>query len=158
MKFITKILILSILVLPACSGVGSVTKKRYANSENTLVLVDMTSRSFDLQDAGSQLQGALEDAMADTSYALAGESARYRLKFKILDFDSGNRIARIATMGFAESARATLKAKVALFDGPDMVGAWEVKSWVGGGPTGGTEEKLFQRAAKEITSHLRGDF
>ncbi|MBT5472626.1 MAG: hypothetical protein HOK41_18635 [Nitrospina sp.] len=158
MKLISKILILSLLLLPACSGVGSVTKKRYANSENTLVLVDMTSRNFDLQDAGSQLQGALEDAMADTSYALSGESARYRLKFKILDFDSGNRIARIATMGFAESARATLRVKVALFDGRDMVGAWEVKSWVGGGPTGGTEEKLFQRAAKEITSHLRGDF
>ncbi len=158
MKFITKILILSILLLPACSGVGSVTKKRYANSENTIVLVDMTRRNFDLQDAGSQLQGAIEEAMVDTSYALAGESARYRLKFKVLKFDGGNRAIRIASMGFADSAKSELRVKVALFDGRQMVGAWEIQSWVKGGPTGGTEEKLFERAAKEITSHLRGDF
>lgn len=158
MKFITKILILSILLLPACSGVGSVTKKRYANSENTIVLIDMTSRDFDLQDAGAQLQGAIEDAMVDTSYALAGESARYRLKYKVREFDPGSRIGRIASMGFADSAKSKLRVKVALFDGRDMVGAWEVNSWVKGGPTGGSEEKLFERAAKEITSHLRGDF
>ncbi len=158
MKIISQILILSLLSLPACSGVGSVTKKRYQNAENTIVLIDMTSRNFDLQDAGAQLQGAIEDAMTDTSYALAGESARYRLKYKVLEFDSGNRIARIATMGFSDSAKAKLRVKVALFDGRNMVGAWEVNSWVKGGPTGGTEEKLFERAAKEITSHLRGDY
>ena len=159
MKFITNILILSLLVLPACSGVGSVTKKRYQNTENTIVLKDLTSSDFDLQDAGSQLQSAIEDAMADTSYTLAGESARYRLKYKVLEFDGGSRIARIATMGFSDSAKAKLKVKAALFDGPKkMVGAWEVNSWVKGGLMGGTEEKLFERAAKEITSHLKGDF
>ena len=158
MKFITNILILSLLVLPACSGVGSVTKKRYQNTENTIVIKELTSRDFDLQDAGSQLQSAIEDAMADTSYTLAGESARYRLKYKVLEFDGGSRIARIATMGFSDSAKAKLRVKAALFDGGDMVGAWEVDSWVKGGPMGGTEEKLFERAAKEITSHLKGDF
>ncbi|MBL4664501.1 MAG: hypothetical protein JKY23_00840 [Nitrospinaceae bacterium] len=158
MKIITQILILSLLTLPACSGVDSVTKKRYSNSENTIVLIDMTARDFDLQDAGSQLQGAIEDAMVDTSYALAGESARYRLKYKILEFDEGNRALRIASMGLSDSARAKLRVKAALFDGSDMVGAWEVNSWVTGGPTGGSEEKLFERAAKEITNHLRGDF
>ena len=158
MKFITNILILSLLVLPACSGVGSVTKKRYQNTENTIVLKDLTSSDFDLQDAGSQLQSAIEDAMADTSYTLAGESARYRLKYKVLEFDGGSSIARIATMGFSDSAKAKLRVKAALFDGGDMVGAWEVDSWVKGGPMGGTEEKLFERAAKEITSHLKGDF
>ena len=159
MKFITNILILSLLVLPACSGVGSVTKKRYQNTENTIALKDLTASDFDLQDAGSQLQSAIEDAMADTSYTLAGESARYRLKYKVLEFDGGSRIARIATMGFSDSAKAKLRVKAALFDGPKkMVGAWEVDSWVKGGIMGGTEEKLFERAAKEIISHLKGDF
>ena len=158
MKFATKISILLLLVLSACSGVDSVTKKRYANSENTIVLVDLTRRSFDLQDAGSQLQNAIEAEMQNTSYALTGEDARYRLKYKVLEFDGGSRIARIATMGFSDSAKAKLRVKAALFDGGDMVGAWEVDSWVKGGPMGGTEEKLFERAAKEITSHLKGDF
>ena len=158
MKFISNILVLILLVLPGCSGVDSVTKKRYQNTENTIVLKDLTSSDFDLQDAGSQLRSAIEDVMADTSYSLAGESARYSLKYKVLEFDGGSRIARIATMGFSDSAKAKLRVKAALFDGQDMVGAWEVDSWVKGGPTGGTEKDLFERAAKEITSHLKGDF
>jgi len=158
MKLIAHLLLLTLLSLPACSGVGSVTKKRYSNAENTIVLIDMTVRNFDLQDAGSQLQGAIEDAMIDTSYALAGENARYRLKYKVLEYDEGNRIARIATMGLSDFGKSKLRVKAALFDGRKMVGAWEVNSWVKGGPTGGTEEKLFERAAKEITDHLRGDF
>ena len=158
MRFITNILVLSLLVLPACSGVGSVTKKRYQNTENTIVLRDLTSSDFDLQDAGSQLQSAIEDAMVDTSYTIAGESARYSLKYKVLEFDGGSRIARIASMGFSDSAKAKLRVKAALFDGQDMVGAWEVDSWVKGGLTGGTDKDLFERAAKEITSHLKGDF
>ena len=89
MKFVANLLVLSLLILPACSGVGSVTKKRYQNTENTIVLKDLTASDFDLQDAGSQLQGAIEDAMADTSYTLAGESARYILKYKVLEFDGG---------------------------------------------------------------------
>jgi hypothetical protein len=158
MKIITQILILSLLVLSACSGVGSLTKKRYQNAENTIVLIDMTTRDYNLQNAGSQLQTAVEDAMVDTSYSLAGESARYRLKYKVLKFDEGSRALRIASMGFSDWARSKLKVKVALFDGSDMVGAWTVNSWVKGGPTGGTENKLFERAAMEITSHLKGDF
>ena len=158
MKLITYLLLLFLLCLNSCSGVGSVTKKRYQNSENTIVIIDMTARNFDLQDAGSQLQGAIEDAMLETSYALAGENARYRLKYKVLEYDEGNRIARIATMGLSDFGKSTLRVKAALFDEKKMVGAWEVNSWVKGGPTGGTEAKLFERAAKEITGHLRGDF
>ena len=158
MRIITQILILSLLALPACSGVGSLTKKRYQNAENTILLIDMTSRNYELQNAGSQLQSALEDAMNETSYALAGKSARYRLKYKVLTYDEGNRALRIASMGFSDGAKSKLRTKVALFDGRKMVGAWEINSWVKGGPTGGTEEKLFERAAKEITSHLKGDF
>ena len=158
MKFISNILVLILLVIPGCSGVDSVTKKRYQNTENTIVLKDLTASDFDLQDAGSQLQSAIEDAMADTSYTIAGDSARYRLKYKVLEIDGGRRIARIATMGFSDSAKAKLRVKAALFDGQDMVGAWEVDSWVKGGLTGGTDKDLFDRAAKEITSHLKGDF
>ena len=158
MKFISNILVLILLVLPSCSGVDSVTKKRYQNTENTIALRDLTASDFDLQDAGSQLRSAIENAMADTSYSLAGESARYSLKYKVLEFDGGSRIARIATMGFSDSAKAKLRVKAALFDGQNMVGAWEVDSWVKGGLTGGTDKDLFERAAKEITSHLKGDF
>ena len=158
MKFISNILVLILLVLPGCSGVDSVTKKRYQNTENTIVLKDLTASDFDLQDAGAQLRSDIEDAMADTSYSLAGESARYSLKYKVLEFDGGSRIARIATMGFSDSAKAKLRVKAALFDGQDMVGAWEFDSWVKGGLTGGTDKDLFERAAKEITSHLKGDF
>ena len=158
MKFISNILVLILMLLPGCSGVDSVTKKRYQNTENTIALRDLTASDFDLQDAGSQLRSAIEDAMADTSYSLAGESARYSLKYKVLEFDGGSRIARIATMGFSDSAKAKLRVKAALFDGQDMVGAWEVDSWVKGGLTGGTDKDLFERAAKEITSHLKGDF
>ena len=157
MKLITHLLLVSMLTLTACSGVGSVTKKRYQNSENTILIYDMTARNFDLQDAGSQLQGAIEDAMLNTSYKIASENARYRLKFKVLEYDEGNRIARMATMGLSDFGKSTLRVKAALFDDRNMVGAWEVNSWVKGGPTGGTEEKLFERAAKEIISHLRGD-
>ena len=149
---------LSLLALSACSGVGSLTKKRYQNAENTIVIIDMTGRSYDLQNAGSQLESAIEDAMIDTSYALAGKSARYRLKYKVLEFDEGSRALRIASMGFSDLGKSKLRAIVALFDGRKMVGKWEINSWVKGGPTGGTEEKLFERAAKEITSHLKGDF
>ena len=62
MKLITHLLLLSLISLPACSGVGSVTKKRYQNAENTIVIIDMTARTFDLQAAGSLLQGAIENA------------------------------------------------------------------------------------------------
>ena len=162
MKLITHLLLFSLLFLPACSGVGSVTKKRYQNAENTIVIIDITARNFDLQDAGSLLQGAIENAMLDTSYALSGENARYRLKYKVLEYDEGNRVARIATMGLSDFGKSKLRVKVGLFDrhkeGRKIVGAWEINSWVKGGPTGGTDEKLFERAAKEITSHLRGDF
>jgi hypothetical protein len=158
MKLIAKISILFLLVLSACSGVDSVTKKRYANSENTIVLIDLTKRSFRLQEAGSKLQNSIEQEMLNTSYAVAGENARYRLKYKVLEYNEGSRIGRIASLGFADFSKSRLKVKVALFDGRKMVGAWQINSWVKGGPTGGTDEKLFERAAIEITGHLRGDF
>ena len=158
MNLICKILLVLLIALPACSGVDSVTKKRWSNSENTISIVDMTSRDFRLMDAGSKLQGAVEEQLEFTGYVLAGKTARYHLKFKVMKFDEGSRMARIATMGISESAKGELRVKAALYDGGDMVGAWEVNSWVSGGITGGSEQDLFDSAAQEITDHLRGDF
>ena len=111
MNWVSKILIVLLLALPACSGVDSVTKKRWSNSENTISIVDMTSRDFRLMDAGSRLQGAIEENLETTGYILAGKNARYHLKYKVLEFDEGNRMARIATMGMSDSAKAQLRVK-----------------------------------------------
>ena len=158
MHLIFKIFIVLLIALPACSGVDSVTKKRWNNSENTISIVDMTSKDFRLIDAGSKLQGAIEDTLEMTGYILAGKNARYHLKYKIIEFNEGNRMARIATMGMSDSARAQLRVKAALYDNGNMVGAWEVDSWVSGGVTGGSEDNLYELAAKDIAEHLRGDF
>ena len=158
MHWISKILIVLLLALPACSGVDSVTKKSWSNSENTISIVDMTSKDFRLIDAGSKLQGAIEETLEMTGYILAGKNARYHLKYKIMEFDEGNRMVRIATMGMSDSAKAQLRVKAALYDNGNMVGAWEVDSWVSGGVTGGSEDNLYELAAKDIAEHLRGDF
>ena len=158
MHWISKILIVLLIALPACAGVDSVTKKSWSNSENTISIVDMTSKDFRLIDAGSKLQGAIEETLEMTGYILAGKNARYHLKYKIIKFDEGNRMARLATMGMSDSARAQLRVKAALYDNGNMVGAWEVDSWVSGGVTGGSEDNLYELAAKDIAEHLRGDF
>ena len=158
MNWVSKILIVLLLALPACSGVDSVTKKRWSNSENTISIVDMTSKDFRLMDAGSKLQGYIEETLEMTGYILAGKNARYHLKYKVIEFDEGNRMARIATMGMSESAKAQLRVKAALYDNGNIVGAWEVDSWVSGGVTGGSEDNLYELAAKDIAEHLRGDF
>jgi hypothetical protein len=158
MHWISKILIVLLITMPACAGVDSVTKKSWSNSENTISIVDMTSKDFRLIDAGSKLQGAIEETLEMTGYILAGKNARYHLKYKIIEFDEGNRMARLATMGMSDSAKAQLRVKAALYDNGNMVGAWEVDSWVSGGVTGGSEDNLYEFAAKEIAEHLRGDF
>ncbi|MBC8288559.1 MAG: hypothetical protein H8E42_13895 [Nitrospinae bacterium] len=158
MNWLPKIIIVLLMALPACSGVDSVTKKSWSNSENTISIVDMTSKDFRLMDAGSKLQGAIEENLQKTGYILAGKEARYHLKYKVIEFDEGNRMARIATMGMSDSAKAQLRVKAALYDKGDMVGAWEVDSWVSGGVTGGSEDSLYLSTAKEIADHLRGDY
>ena len=158
MNLIFKILLVLLMALPACSGVDSVTKKRWSNSENTISIVDMTSRDFRLMDAGSKMQGAIEDQLQFTGYVLSGKNARYHLKYKVIEFEEGSRMARIATMGFADSAKGELRVKAALYDNGNMVGAWEVNSWIAGGIAGGSEDDLFDSAASEIAQHLRGDF
>ncbi|MBT5868558.1 MAG: hypothetical protein HOH38_06965 [Nitrospinaceae bacterium] len=158
MNLVFKILVVLLIALPACSGVDSITKKRWSNTENTITIVDMTAKDFRLMDAGSKVQGAIEEQLHYTGYVLAGKNARYHLKYKVMEFEEGNRMARIATLGMVDSAKGTMRIKVALYDQDEMVGAWEVDSWVAGGITGGSEQDLFNTAAKEIAEHLRGDF
>ena len=111
---LSKFLIVLLVALPACSGVDSVTKKRWSNSENTISVVDMTSKDFRLIDAGSKFKVTVEENLQMIGYILAGKDARYNLKYKVIEFDEGNRMARIATMGMSESAKARLRLKVAL--------------------------------------------
>ena len=158
MSQIFKILVVLLVVLPACSGVDSVTKKRWSNTENTISIVDITSRDFRLMDAGSKLQGAIEEQLQFTGYILAGKNARYQLKFKVMQFDEGSRMARIATMGISESAKGKLRVRAALYDSGNKVSALVVNSWISGGITGGSEQNLYDSAATEIAGHLRGDF
>ncbi len=148
---------LLVLFLFACAGADSITKKSWKNSGNTIRLKDLTARDFQLLDAGARLQDALEEKISQSSFRLAGENARYTLKYKILEFDEGSRAMRIATFGLSDSASGLLKVKVGLFRDGDMVGAWTVDSWGKGGVTGGTEEEMFAEAAEEIVLHLRGD-
>ena len=77
MTWLPKILIVLLMAISACSGVDSVTKKRWSNSENTISVVDMTSKDFRLMDAGSKLQVAIEENFQITGYILAGKDARY---------------------------------------------------------------------------------
>jgi hypothetical protein len=158
MRLTAKVLVVLFITLTACSGVDSVTKKRWNNFENTISIVDMTSSDFSLMDAGSKIQGAIEEQLQFTGYTLTGNNARYKLKYKVMEFNEGNRAVRIATMGMADSGKGTLRVKVALYDGDNMVGAWEVDAWVSGGITGGSNNNLFESAATEIADHLRGDF
>ncbi len=150
--------ILLLFVVSACSGAHSEVKKSWKNTENTINIQDLTSKDFQLMDAGSKLQDTLESKIDGTGFIVAGKNARYNLKYKILEFDEGSRLARLATFGISESAKGHLKVKVALFKEGALVGGWVVDSWVKGGFTGGSEKNLFSKAAEEIAGNLKGDY
>ena len=144
--------------LSACAGVDSQTKKSFKNTENTIKLKDLTSSDYKKMDAGSQLESAIEDMIASSMFVLTQERPKYILKYKVLDYYEGNRVTRFSTFGISKAAHAKLEIKAALFEHGEMVGAWTIDSWVKGGITGGDPGTLFQQAASEIMSHLRGDF
>ncbi len=144
------------LFLGGCSGAETIVKKDFRNNDNTLAIVDSTSSRGGLLDAGSRLLGSLEDALLNTLFILSDDDPKYKLKFKITKFKEGSRISRLATLGMSNSAKGQLRVKAALFRGRVMVGAWEVETWVKGGMTGGSDEDLFDQAAKEIVSHMKG--
>lgn len=150
----TALLLALAFFLASCSGAETIVKKKWDAHENTLAVVDLSAREDGFMDAGTRLINALEESLADTVFVLKSEQPRYQIKFKVTKYQEGNLITRLATMGLAESARAELQVKVALFEGKTMVGAWEVNSWVKGGVS---KNALFKKAAKEIVDHLKGN-
>lgn len=146
------------LGLHACSGVKSMTAKRWDQNLNTVYLHDLSASDPAKTEAGAQLRQALERQFSDSLFIVGEQSkkAKYQLKYKITQFEEGNRLKRLATLGVDDGSRALLKVKVALYGAEGMLGAWEVQSWVRGGLTGGSQEQLFSEAAGEILQRMRG--
>ena len=150
-------IIFILLFFSSCSGVDSQTKKNFKNIENTIAIKDLTKGDYEIVDAGSQLESALENMMARSIFVIAYEEPKYVLKYKILDYSKGSRIGRFSTFGFSKSSHGKLQVKVALYDEGQKVGAWTIDSWIKGGPFGGDPTYLFTKISKEIFKHLRGD-
>ena len=127
-----------LLFFSACSGVDSRVKKNYKNTETTISLKDLTSSGREMTYAGSQLEDALEDTIARSMFIISQDDSKYILKYKVLNYTKGSRLARFSTFGIAKSAHA-------------------INAWVKGGPLGGSPGRLFQNVADEIMNHLRGN-
>ena len=144
------------LFFSACSGVDSRVKKTYKNLETTITLKDLTSSGQEMTYAGSQLEDALEDTIARSMFIISQDDSKYILKYKVLNYTKGSRLARFSTLGIAKSAHAKLEVKAALYDEGQKVGAWTIDAWVKGGLFGGSPQNLFRKAAGEIMNYLRG--
>ncbi len=146
------------LVLSACSGTQTVTHKRWENDLNKVYLRDITVKDEALKEAGSRLRLALEEQL-DESLFIVGEEpkkTKYELKYKIVRFEEGNRLKRLVTFGIDEGSMAKLNVKIALIGKEGVLGAWQVSTWVKGGITGGSQDKLFTDAAEQILQHMKG--
>ena len=141
MKHYSYFIISTFLFFSACAGVSSQTSKNFKNTENTIAIKDLTSHDHKMMDAGSLLEDALEDTIARSVFIVTREDPKYVLKYKVLNYREGRALSK-----------STLEVKAALYDKGDMVGAWTVDAWVRG-----VKARLFQKAADEITRHLRGD-
>ena len=141
MKYYSCFVISIFLLFSACVGVSSQTNKNFKNTENTIAIKDLTSRDYEMTDAGSRLEDALEDTIARSVFIVTREDPKYVLKYKVLNYRKGRALSK-----------STLEVKAALYDEGDMVGAWTVDAWVRG-----VKARLFQKAADEIMRHLRGD-
>ncbi len=148
--------ILLILALSACTGADTITKKRWENRDTTIKIMDLSGGKGTFGDAGHKFTLAIEDALDDTAFVVTQNKAHYILKFKIVEFQEGKRWKRMVTLGIDESSRALLKARVALYNERGMLAAWEIDSWVNGGPTGGSLHSLYEKAAEEVLAHLKG--
>lgn len=157
MKNYSYFMISILLFFSACSGVDSRVKKNYKNTETTISLKDLTSSGQEMTYAGSQLEDALEDTIARSMFIITQDDSKYILKYKVLNYTKGSRLARFSTFGIAKSAHAKLEVKAALYDEGEKVGAWTIDAWVKGGPLGGSPGRLFQNVADEIMNHLRGN-
>ena len=147
-----------IVGLSACSGTQTVTHKRWEKDLNLVYLSDITARNNTLGEAGSRLRLALERRLDDSLFIVGEEprDAKYVLKYKIVRYQEGNRLKRLATFGIDEGSKALLNVKIALIGKEGTLGAWQVKTWVKGGLTGGSNDKLFAQAAEQILKHMKG--
>ena len=143
--------------LAACTGSETLVKKKITNINTSVTIQDLTQNKDDFIIAGTALETAIEEALTDTMFVVADQDGNYLLKYKVIIYQGGSRAGRVASLGMSEKSRIYLKVKVAMFDESDeMIGAWEVESWVSGGIIGGSEETLFEEAAKEIVDHMKG--
>ena len=138
--------------LVACAGTQTVTHKRWDKHLNMVYLHDITVKNQSLQEAGSRLRMALENRLDDSLFIVGEEpkETKYELKYKIIQYKEGNRLKRLATFGIDEGSRALLSVKIALIGKEGTLGAWQVKTWVKGGITGGSKDALFTQAAEQI--------
>ena len=83
MKKLTAFCLVFIFFTASCSGVNSVVKKRWRNSENTISIMDMTSSEDELMNAGAQLHRAIEESLLKTNFIIGSsdESTYYKLKY-----------------------------------------------------------------------------
>jgi hypothetical protein len=144
--------------LVACAGTETVTHKRWNKDLNMVYLHDITVKNQSLQEAGSRLRLALENRLEDSLFIVGEEpkETKYQLKYKIIRFEEGSRLKRLATFGIDEGSKAMLNVKIALIGKEGILGAWQVKTWVNGGLTGGSADKLFFQAAEQILKHMKG--
>ena len=161
MKKLTIFCLAFIFFTASCSGVNSVVKKRWRNSENTIAIMDMTSSGDEVMNAGAQLHRALEESLLKTNFVVGSsdESTHYKLKYKVVEFDQGSRVKRFAALGvLSKAGQASMKVKAALFTKNKLVGRWDVESWLNDGFLGGSSNAIFNKAAEEIVDHLKGDY
>ena len=114
-----------ITVLSACTGTQTVTHKQWDKHMNMVYLHDITVKDQSLQEAGSRLRLALENRLDDSLFIVGEEpkETKYELKYKIIRYEEGNRLKRLATFGIDEGSQALLNIKIALIG---KEGHWSV--------------------------------
>tara|TARA_B100000686_G_C16712785_1_gene930186 strand:+ start:1063 stop:1518 length:456 start_codon:yes stop_codon:yes gene_type:complete len=148
-----------VLFFVSCSGSSSIVKKSWKNVDNSLAIIDMTRNDSSLMDAGAYLHRSLEETLLNTNFVLSDDSAKYMLKYKVIDYTEGERWKRMAAIGaLSKIGQSKLKVQAALFFHKKLVGRWDIESWLNDGLLGGPESILFKKAANEIVEHLKGDF
>jgi hypothetical protein len=153
--------LLCVFSLAACSGVNSVVKKKWKNEENTISVIDITSKDDNLMEAGARLHRMLEESLTGANFVITSSSdpARYQLKYKVVEYEPGNRVARFAALGvISKAGKAEIRVQAALFTGSTLLGRWDVEGWVNDGFLGGTDKTMFKEAARKIVEHLKGDY
>ena len=110
-----------LLFFSACTGVDSRVKKSFKNTENTIYLKNLTPSGYEVMDAGSQLEYALEDEIGRSMFIVTRESPKYVLKYKVLRYKKGSRLGRFSSFGLLKSTQGQLEVKAALYEDGDKV-------------------------------------